>query len=190
MSDPVETLLDRWVYDIDRLMERRLQSLAVDCYSGDRATRTRAAKQMEEIFKWKEPQLPYLTERARLQRIGELISDDNLSPEGQLAEIRSVIIAPRRAPGRPQTDGQQAVRALSLYLMEPLTWREIAKQVKGCEHYGSDKERSCEECSEALRDLVGRFEKSLRRMGLHPEIQRREAPDPSSRPKRPTVFAK
>ena len=190
MSDPVETLLDRWVYDIDGLLLRRLQSLVEDRHSGDAETRRRAAKQMEQLFEWRGPPLSYLTDRERLQRIGELSSEEKLSPAEKLAEIRSVLIAPRRRPGRPRTDGPEAIQALTLHLKMPLTWCEIAKQVKGCEHPHSDKERSCPECGDAIRDAVGQLEKFLCRIGLYPDIDRRKAPDASSRPKRPPVYAK
>jgi hypothetical protein len=176
MGDEVEAFLDKWAYDIEGLLRRRLGALIDDLCAEDERVRTPATKEALGILEWLLPPLPFLTEQARLLRIGELVDDLKLSSEERLESVRTVVRATARGRGRPRSDtAQDAVRAYSLHLMTPLTWCEIAKRLRTCEHFGSNADRSCDCCGDAIRDAVGQLEKFLRSIGLHPEIGRRQA---------------
>ncbi len=60
---------------------------------------------------------------------------------------------------------QLAIRALSLHYATPLSWREIALAVKGCNHKRPNPERSCFSCGDAIRDAAGRLETFLKSIG-------------------------
>ncbi len=181
----VDAFVDDWVYNIGRVLTRRVESLKDDLRSDTKRTMRRASNEIQGIFAWLEPPLPVLTDAARLRRIEELAVCGELSEVELRKAILDIVRAPRRARGRPRTDtAQHAIRAYSMHLKTRLTWREIAKAVMRCEHRYSDAKRSCPECADALRDAVGRLEKFLQRNGLHPGIPRRMDRVPLSRRKR------
>jgi hypothetical protein len=167
--------IDKWVYDIGHMLWYQLEALKDLLDSEDKHTREHAAKEIHDILGWLyEPPGPLYPEE-RLRRTRDTSNDESMSVQDRLAAVRRVARSSGRPRGRPRTEtAQHAIRALYLHLATPLSWREIALTVKGCNHRRPNPaQRSCVACGDAIRDAVGRFERFLRDKGYHPEFPRR-----------------
>jgi hypothetical protein len=173
MTFDIDAFVNNWVYDVRRVLERRLDSLRYDLDSDDEGVRDKARKQIPEIEAWLYPPAKPLPDEEKVRRTRDALGDGSLSPQERLAAARRVARSTGRPRGRPRTEtAQHAIRALSLHLATPMSWREIALIVKGCNHKRPSSERSCRPCGDAIRDAVGRLEEFLRAIGCHPEFPR------------------
>lgn len=58
MTGDLTKFIDSWVYDIQRILTRRRDSLAEDLVSEDERTRTQAEKEIDQIHEWLYSPLP------------------------------------------------------------------------------------------------------------------------------------
>lgn len=169
-----DELVNRWVYDVERILKRALQDAVDRLRSCDEKTAELAEQDIAEILDWLLPPPKPISKEAKLQKIKELCSDSTILTEKKTALIEKVLHSTGRPKGRPRTEtAQHAIQAYSLHLATPLSWREIALKVIGCRHDRPNPERSCICCGDAIRDAVGRLENFLKRKGYHPNLPRR-----------------
>jgi len=177
-DDWVGTFVNRWVYDVEHRLRNELEALKESLRCEDERTRERATKEAREILGWLyRPPAP-LSADEKLRKLHVATKDSNLSAEEQLTNVIRVLRSTGRPRGRPHTEtAQHAIRAFSIHLATPLSWREISLKLKGpCGHVKNNpnpKERNCPHCGDAIRDAVGRLEKFLRGKGYHPDLPRR-----------------
>jgi hypothetical protein len=176
MADDIANLLNRWAYDIEGILRRALGALRDDLLSEDEDKAELAAKAAEEILDWLAPsQKRALSDEDKLRLIRDI--DMARPAREQLSAIERIKRSTGRRRGRPRSEtSQHAIHALTLHLATPLSWREIALKVKGCNHHKNrphPDQRSCPPCGDAIRDAVGRLETFLRTKGYHPEFPRR-----------------
>jgi hypothetical protein len=172
-TDELDHLLDKYCYDVRRILEAQLDGLKGDLESLDKGTQDRAAQDVREILGWLLPPPAPLPVKAKQQQIAKMLGEG--SPQAW-ENIARVVRSTGRPRGRPKTDtAQHAIDGLSLYLGTQLSWREIALRVKGCKHGPHNLKRSCRPCGDALRDAVGRLEKFLKSKNYYPkpEVLRR-----------------
>ena len=110
------------------------------------------------------------------------LQDEDLSP----ADRRTAALRAGRSTGRPRgrprdETSQQAIRALGLHLATSMSWREIALEIRGCNHDRPNPERSCEPCGEAIRNAATRLEALLKKIGYDFTFPRGRELDEKSR---------
>jgi hypothetical protein len=182
MEDDVTTFINRCVYDVDRILRSALDALRDDLCSEDKDTAGRATKDATEILDWLYPATPAISVQERLKKAKDAINNQALSETEQLVALRRAARSTGRPRGRPRTEtAQDAIRAFSMHLATPLSWREIALRVKGCNHKRpSPLQRSCPACGDAIRDAAGRLEKFLLSKGYYSGVPRRLELEPAS----------
>ena len=184
MDDEALQFVNRWLYDIQRVLEVRLGALKDDLRSDDGPIAEQAANEASMILDWLNPPSPPLSKEERLERVTELISTGELSADQKLAAIVRAGRSARSRRGRPRNETSQlAIRALTLHLATGLSWREIALAVRGCKHKRPNLERSCEVCGESIRQAAFRLQRFLVSIGYNPDFPRGTELDPASRSK-------
>lgn len=175
MADDFTELLNRCVYNVEHILKSALASLIDDLTSENENTAELAERTAEEILDWLAPSPKRaLSAEEKLRRIQEIVLDEKMPVQAQLSAVAAVNRSTGRRRGRPRSEtAQQAIRAFSLHLATPMSWREIALHVKGCNHGRPNPERSCVPCGDAIRDAVGRLEAFLRSKGYHFTFSRR-----------------
>jgi hypothetical protein len=174
-NNPTTVLLDRWVYDVERILRNALDVLSDDLSSEDVQTAELAAAGASEILDWLYPPPQPLSAQERLKRATNAINSTPLLESERIAALQRIARSSGCRRGRPRTEtSQHAIRAFTLHLATPLSWREIALRVKGCNHKRRDPQRrSCVHCGDAIRDAAGRLEKFLRTKGYWSDFPRR-----------------
>lgn len=179
MNGEVDALIYTWLHDIQRWLMNCLDNLKDDLGSDDAAINARARTEAEQIMAWLFPPPPPLSAQERLRRAAAAAADPTLTEEQkQLAACRATRSTGRKR-GRPRNETSQlAVRALTLFYAKGFqpgqshnhggTWREIARQIKPCNHEGRNEHRSCRACGDAVRDAAGRLEDFLISIGYRP----------------------
>ncbi len=159
-------LFNRWVYDLQGVLERHLDTLKDDLSSDDDRVRQQASNAASEILDWLHLPVPALSPDEQVQRALSALSDPMLSANQKLRAAQRAARSTGRPRGRPRTEtAQHAIQALTLHFATPLSWREIALSVKGCNHKRPNPERSCEPCGEAIRNAATRLQSFLRSIG-------------------------
>jgi hypothetical protein len=182
MINDLSQLINRWVFDLEAKLWDRLDSLKDDLRSDDDHVRQDAMEQADEIFSWLYPPAPPMSNAGQLERIQSAAQDPTLTTEEKIAAVKKAGRSTGRPPGRPRTEtAQQAIRALTLHYGTNMSWREIALELKGCNHQRPNPERSCDPCGDAIRDAAGRFEKFLIRIGFDMDLPQGEDSDGSLR---------
>lgn len=174
-GDDLDRFIDHWVYEIDGVLRRQLDSLKDDLRSEDQQVQKRAESEADEILNWLLHAPAPLTDAEQLHRVEQIIADERLSTSGRRTAAMRALRSTGRRRGRPRDEtSQQAIRALTLHLATGKSWREIALEVRGCSHKRPHPtERSCAPCGDAIRDAAGRLDSFLKRMGYHPNVPRR-----------------
>jgi hypothetical protein len=175
MGDEALQFVNRWLYDIQRVLEDRLETLKDDLRSDDEPIAERAANRASEILDWLYPPLPPLSQEEQLERISAAISNDKLPIEQKLAAVRRAGRSTRLRRGRPRDKTSQlAIRALSLHYATRLSWRKIALLVRGCNHSRKrpNPERSCIPCGQSIRRAAERLETFLISIGYNADFPR------------------
>jgi hypothetical protein len=175
-DDDLDRFVTEWVYDIDRVLRRKLEDLKDDLASDDERIRAQAETDAAEILDWLLPPPPPLSKENRLKRAEDVMKDAQLPNHQRYAAALRALQSTGRRRGRPR-DGtsQQAIRAYTLHLATDRSWREIALMVRGCKHKRPNPEmRSCLACADGIRDAVGRLESFLHTKGYHPDVPRRK----------------
>jgi hypothetical protein len=177
MTGEADLLIDRYIYDIEQILRAHIETRKHDLHSEDPSTRQRASEEIEGILYWL-PNPPQLTDEERVQRIKGITDDSSLADSDKLSQIAAEMSTGRKR-GRPRNadSGKHAIQALSFFYSKgrrpgrldgPSTWRDIAQEVRGCEHKGRTRKRSCKACGESMCDLAGRLETLLRSLGYFP----------------------
>jgi hypothetical protein len=163
MNDEVLQFINDWLYDMGRALKDRLDTLKDDLRSDDEHIQQQATQEATEILGWLYPPAKPLSQEQQLQRVAAALRNEALSPEDRLTAVKFAGRSTGRTVGRPRTEtAQHAIRALTLFYATPLSWREIALDVKGCEHKRPNPERSCAKCGDAIREAAGRLENFLK----------------------------
>jgi hypothetical protein len=174
MADDLTELLNRFAYDIERILKNALGKLSHDLDSGDERTQELAANEIDEILDWLLPPPKPLSKEAKLQKVKEIFGNRTLSEREKADLAKKILCSTGKPKGRPRTEtAQHAIKAYSLHLSTPMSWREIALKVVGCKHERPNPERSCESCGDAIRDAVGRLDEFLQHKGYRPNVPRR-----------------
>ena len=182
MSDETIQFVNRWLYNIELILRDRLESLKYDLRSDDENTSGCATKEAGQILDWLLPPLPSLSKAEQLRRVETAFKDKKRSVEDRLAATRRAALSTGRSRGRPRNEtSQQAIRALGLHFATPLSWREIALEIRGCNHDRPNPERSCEPCGAAMRDAATRLESFLKTIGSDLTFPRGKELDEKSR---------
>ncbi len=166
MRNEVIQFVNRWLYNVELVLRDRLESLKDDLGSDDDQIRGQATEQASEILDWLMPPSHPLSHSEQLQRIQAALLDEDLSP----ADRRTAALRAGRSTGRPRgrprdETSQQAIRALGLHLRTSMSWREIALELRGCEHTRPNPERSCEPCGASMRNAATRLQSFLKSIG-------------------------
>ena len=181
MGDETLEFINRWLYDIQRVLEVRLETLKDDLRSHDDATAKRAEDEADKILDWLYRPLPPLSKEEQLERVKTAITDDRLSPEQRLAAALRLGRSTRHRRGRPRDETSQlAIRALTLHYATRLSWRKIALAVRGCKHKRPNPERSCTACGESIRQAAIRLQRFLLKIGYDSDFPRVVALDKAS----------
>jgi hypothetical protein len=174
--------VNRWLYDIEHVLQCRLDSLKDDLCSDDDQISEQASNEAAKILDWLYPSLQPISTGGKLQKISAILNDGTMTEGEREAAIKRAARSTGRGRGRPRNETpKQAIRALSLHHATDLSWREIALEIRGCEHKRPNPERSCEACGEAIRNAAGRLEKFLISMGHKPSFTRGRELDEVSR---------
>lgn len=177
MGNEVVQFINHWLYDADRFLRNRLESLKDDLTSDDSELQSQAAKEADEILDWLLPPMPALTAIEKVDKASWIRQQENISEEDKEIAIARVLSSTGRRRGRPRdTSSQFAIRALGLHLALGMSWREIAFRLKGCSHerplppHQRPRRRnpniSCEACGEAMRIAVFRLKDCLSSLGF------------------------
>jgi hypothetical protein len=173
MGDEALEFINRWLYDIQRVLEVRLEALKDDLRSDDGPIADQAANEASMILDWLFPPSPPLSKEEQLKRATAAISDGKLSVEQRIAAVVKAGRSTHYRRGRPRNETTQlAIRALTLHLGTCLSWREIALAVRGCKHKRPNRERSCEACGESIRQAAIRLQQFLLSIGYNPDFPR------------------
>ena len=117
MSDETIQFVNRWLYNVGRILGDRLDSLKDDLGSDGEGTSARATEEVGEILDWLMPPCPPLSHEGRLRRVELALTDERLSTTDRLAAASSAALSTGRSRGRPRDEtSQQAIRALGLHL--------------------------------------------------------------------------
>jgi hypothetical protein len=170
-GDDLDQFIDHWVYEIDGVLRRQLDNLKDDLRSDDEGVRKQAESEADEILDWLLPAPAPLTDAEKLQRVKQVIANERLSTSERRTAATRALRSTGRRKGRPRdSTSQQAIRALTLHLATPKSWREIALEIRGCNHKRPHPtERSCAHCG----DAAGRLDSFLKSKGYHPNVPRR-----------------
>jgi hypothetical protein len=169
MGDEILQFINGWVYNVDAYLRRNLDSLKDDLASDDEGVKKNADKQAENIFCWIAPPLPPLPASARIERAEAALSNESTTAEEKIAAAQRVMRSTGRSRGRPRDEtSQYAVKALALHYATQLSWRQIALEIKGCNHslHRPNVNLACEPCGEAVRAASQRLEKFLKSTGF------------------------
>jgi hypothetical protein len=182
MGDEALQFVNRWLYDIQRVLENQLETLKDDLRSDDEATTERAADEVSKILDWLYLPSPPLSKEEQINRAAAAIANGTLSDEQRLAAVVQAGRSTHYRRGRPRNETSQlAIRALTLHYTTGLSWREIALAVRGCKHKRPSPERSCEACGESIRQAAIRLQRFLLSLGYDPDFPRRTELDAASR---------
>jgi hypothetical protein len=192
MSREIIEFINRWLYDVERVLTSRLESLKDDLRSDDAGLREQAAQQADEITDWLYPPPPPLSPEEQVHRVEAAIADKSLSAKERLAAASRAARSTGRSKGRPRDEtSQTAIRALGLHLATGMSWREIAMRLKGCAHerpmpvHQKPRKRnpnlSCNDCGEAMRVSVFRLRGFLRQLDYDSDFPRGTSLDEQSR---------
>jgi hypothetical protein len=176
MAKEVIAFINRYLYDVERLLRDHLDTLKEELLSEDEQTSQKASKQAEMIMEWLSPQPPPLSALQRLAVASGIDQNNELSELEKNAAISRAMRSTGRRSGRPRDETSRlAVRALGLHRATAMSWREIALKLKGCSHKQSPPPRqrarkrnptlSCEECGETMRIAVVRLRRFLKGLG-------------------------
>ena len=181
MGDETLEFINRWLYDIQRTLELRLETLKEDLHSDDEATARHAEDEAIKILDWLYRPLPPLSKEEQLERVKTAITDEKLSAEQKLAAALRLGRSTHRRRGRPRDEtSQYAIRALTLHYATRLSWRKIALAVRGCKHKRPNSERSCTACGESIRQAAIRLQKFILGIGYNSDFPRGVALDKAS----------
>lgn len=182
MTDEALQFINRRLYDIQHVLDNRLEVLKEDLRSDDEATAERASEEVSNILDWLYlPPMP-LSKEEQLKRVAAAIADGKLSTDQRLAAVVQAGRSTHSRRGRPRNETSQlAIRALTLHRATGLSWREIALVVRGCKHKRPNPERSCEACGESIRQAAIRLQRFLLSLGYDPDFPRGTDLDPASR---------
>ena len=173
MGDEALQFINRWLYDIQRVLENRLDMLKDDLRSEDERTAEQAGNEAHKILNWLYRPSPPLSQEEQLSRVAAVVANDKLSAEQRLAAVLRASRSTRDRKGRPRDETSQlAIRALSLHNATRLSWREIALAVRGCKHQRPNPERSCIACGESIRQAARRLQKFLVSIGYNSNFPR------------------
>lgn len=171
MGDEALEFVNRWLYDIQRVLEIRLEALKDDLRSNDGPIAEQAANEASMILDWLNPPSLPLSKEERLKRVTALVSNGELSADQRLAAVVRAGRSTHLRRGRPRNETSQlAIRALTLHFATGLSWREIALSVRGCKHKRPNQERSCEACGESIRQAASRLQRFLLSIGYNPDF--------------------
>lgn len=126
--------MDRWVYDLERTLRSRLDTLAdrLDCE--DAQVEQQAEKEADDILSLLYGPVKSESREERQRSIEQELVKSGLPPARIKALAKRESRFTGRAAGRPRELGPNAIRALTLHLTTAKSWREIALEVKGCNH--------------------------------------------------------
>lgn len=99
MADDVVHLISWWLYDVDRFLRNRLESLKEDLVSSDESTRRMASGDAESILDWLSTPDASLSDSERLERVLRITQADEISPEQKLAAAARAIRSSGRRRG-------------------------------------------------------------------------------------------
>ena len=171
MGAEIIEFINRWLYDVERMLASRLESLKDDLRSDDASLREQAAQEAAKIMDWLYPPSPPLSAEEQSNRVETAMADRSLSVKARLGAVRRAVRSTGRSKGRPRDEtSQQAIRALALHYATTLSWREIALEIRGCTHKRPNPERSCNPCGSAVRNAATRLESFLKKMGYDPSF--------------------
>ena len=102
-EDPITSLLETWVYDVEQILSNALDGLKDDLSSDDEYTADLAAKKATEILDWLYPPAQPLSPQERLRRATEAITSASLSDSEQIAAFQRILRSTGRRRGRPRT---------------------------------------------------------------------------------------
>lgn len=130
----MEAFMDQWVYNLDRILRSRLDALVPDLTCGDEKVEQRADTEASEILSLLYGPVEPESQEERRHAIEQSLAKSGLPPERVQAMAKRESRFTGRAAGRPRELGPDAIRALILHLTTEKSWREIALEVKGCNH--------------------------------------------------------
>jgi hypothetical protein len=133
MVGEVEALIE-WAYDLEQRLWSQLDCLKEDLFSEEQTVREAAEEKAGELLSWLLPPLAaeQLAEsRAKsVRRLEEMLRAQGF-PESKCGRLAKRLAPSNRGRGRPRERGLEAIRALSIYLREDKTWREIGLEISG-----------------------------------------------------------
>lgn len=101
MGHEVVQLVNDWLYDVDRFLRNRLDSLKEDLVSEDPETQSKATREVEQILDWLYLPLPPLSATERLEKALSLSQQDDLSTDDKEAASLALCVLLAVAEGDP-----------------------------------------------------------------------------------------
>jgi hypothetical protein len=168
MASEVNAFITNWLHDVERVLRRKLESSKEHLLSDDESEQDAAASLVSQILDWLyPPSNTPISDEHRLLLMQQVMGIADAA-ERNKAMLRIARTTGRRK-GRPRDESSQyAIRALTLRRSTNKSWREIALELRGCEHERPNPERSCPACGEKMRQAVMRLERFLTSQGLDP----------------------
>ena len=156
MATPGQSLLLSYLFDAEKILRRRLNSLPNVIRHGDAEAAEDARDEAAEIAKW----LPVEGEAGTPEeQIEAFLFDPSLTELQRRNELRRIQSARKAPRGRPRSPDalRSANRALFLRFGIGLSWRKIAEELGECSHTRPVAARNCV-CGERVRKNAERLQ--------------------------------